>query len=219
MNAGNKSSDQETRARLLETAGRVFAEKGFRAATVREICSAAGANIAAVNYHFGDKSGLHAQAVQYWASIAHRKYPLEIVSKSDSSAEERLRLFVRSFLLRLLDESRPSWHAKLMAREMAEPTPALTKAVNRYYRPVVAQLGDIVREVMGNKFSDSAVSRTVNSILGQCLYYHFARPIILQLTPGQRFDLPEIEQLARHIAEFSLAALKGLPAKKAGRAR
>ena len=55
----------DTRQRLLEAAGEIFAEKGFRAATVREICGRAGANLAAVNYHFGDKERLYVAAVKH----------------------------------------------------------------------------------------------------------------------------------------------------------
>jgi AcrR family transcriptional regulator len=51
-------SHVQTREALLEAAAQVFAELGFRAATVREICQRARANIASVNYHFGDKENL-----------------------------------------------------------------------------------------------------------------------------------------------------------------
>jgi AcrR family transcriptional regulator len=65
----------ETRQRLLEAAGAVFAERGFRATTVREICHRARANLAAVNYHFGDKERLYGAVLQYALRYALQKYP------------------------------------------------------------------------------------------------------------------------------------------------
>ena len=58
------SSPDDPRRRLLETAGQIFAEKGFDGATVREICRRAGVNIAAVNYYFRDKEQLYIEAVK-----------------------------------------------------------------------------------------------------------------------------------------------------------
>ncbi len=51
---------RELRQRLLNTAGEVFAEQGFRAATVRQITERAGVNLAAINYYFSDKAELYA---------------------------------------------------------------------------------------------------------------------------------------------------------------
>jgi TetR/AcrR family transcriptional regulator, regulator of cefoperazone and chloramphenicol sensitivity len=66
MASGDTQIDQlVTRQRLLEAAGEVFADLGFRSATVRDICRRADANIAAVHYHFGDKEQLYAAAVHY----------------------------------------------------------------------------------------------------------------------------------------------------------
>jgi AcrR family transcriptional regulator len=56
--APSTSTVDGTAARLLDAAERIFAEQGIEAASVRAITQAAGANIAAVNYHFGSKQDL-----------------------------------------------------------------------------------------------------------------------------------------------------------------
>src|SRR5260370_972812 len=53
-----------TRAQLLEAAGQVFAEKGVDRATGKEICERAGANTAAINYHFGGMEGLYSAVIE-----------------------------------------------------------------------------------------------------------------------------------------------------------
>ena len=55
---GPETAPGATRLQLIEAAGEVFAEMGFQNATVREICRRAGANVAAVNYHFQSKEAL-----------------------------------------------------------------------------------------------------------------------------------------------------------------
>src|SRR5258705_515061 len=126
MATADPSADHrvETDDRLLQAAGEVFAEFGFRRATVRDICSRAGANVAAVNYHFGDKAGLYAAVVKYGVGAAIQKYPPDMGLPTDkpASAEQRLRAFVRGFLHRILEPGPGAWHGRLMMWGMAEPT-------------------------------------------------------------------------------------------------
>src|SRR5438477_9555252 len=89
-----------TKKRLLEAAGEVFAEHGFRKATVREICKRARANVAAINYHFRDKESLYSAVLKYWSDIAIQKYPPNLGLGEAAPAEERLHAFIRSFLFR-----------------------------------------------------------------------------------------------------------------------
>ena len=104
----------KTRQRLLDAAGEVFAEQGFHKATVREICNRAGANVAAINYHFRDKQGLYTSVLQYAHQCSVDKYPH--YDGSNARVEEQLKVFARSFLLRIFDDGRPAWHGKLMSR-------------------------------------------------------------------------------------------------------
>src|SRR5271165_2202312 len=94
-----------TKARLLEAAGEEFANKGFELARVRTICERAGANLAAVNYHFGDKEALYVEVLRE----AHRcgMEPDDESFDSGLTPALLLRLFIQTFLGRVLSMNRP----------------------------------------------------------------------------------------------------------------
>jgi len=204
------TSSADTRQRLLEAAGEVFAEQGFRSTTVREICQRAKANIAAVNYHFGDKERLYAEVLRYAHRCAMEKYPPEQGLADTAPAAERLEAFIRSFLLRIFDVGSLAWHGKLIAHEMIEPTQALDALVETDIRPRAIQLTAIVRALVRPEVSEAQVYLCAMSIVGQCMFYHHARPLITRLNPAQRFTPADVEALAQHITQFSLSALRHL---------
>src|SRR3990170_6104794 len=90
-----------TESRLLEAAGEIFAEVGYRAATVRQICEKAGANIAAVNYHFGDKEGLYMAVLRSVPDAHAEKYPAAHGLKPGASAAQKLSAYIQSLLHRV----------------------------------------------------------------------------------------------------------------------
>lgn len=200
---------EQTRARLLEAAREVFSQCGFQGATVREICRRADANVAAVNYHFGSKDDLFAEALNFNQLKALQTEN----ATADKCPQKRLRLFVRDFMLMLLDEKNASRQCRMMARELADPTPALDKIVTEAIAPLHEFLGRLVREIVGDKVSETERRRCVYSLLGQCVFYRNSHPVLQRLTPELRYDRAEIEAIALHIADFSLAALL---AKKSG---
>jgi AcrR family transcriptional regulator len=201
-------NDGETRLRLLNAAGRVFAEKGFRAATVREICSVAGANVAAVNYHFGDKERLYLEVLRYSHACAMRKHPPEL--PADRTPEERLRVFITTFLGRVFDGGQPAWHEKLMSREMVEPTRALDELVRQEIQPRYRQLGEVVRGIIGKNADDKLVRHCGQSVISQCVFYYHARPMLQRLDPPMQFDPATVEERAEYIFQFSLAAMRAM---------
>jgi AcrR family transcriptional regulator len=202
-----EATPHETRQRLLEAAGEVFAERGFRAATVRDICQRAKANIAAVNYHFGDKERLYTAVLQYAFGCALQRYPPLLGLDSQASPERRLRAFIHSFMLRCLGEGSPAWLGKLMAREMAEPTHALDILIDDAFRPLFELLMSLLWELLGPQAEATRVRLCADSILGQCLHYRHAYPVFVRFDPALTFDLAQIQRWADHITEFSLAAL------------
>ena len=203
----------ETRQRLLEVAGEVFAEQGFRGATVREICQRAEANVAAVNYHFGGKEGLYGEVLRFAHGCAFAKYPPDMGLEAGASPKQRLHAFVRSFLLRVLDDGQPAWHGKLMVREIADPTGALDAIVRDGIRPHFATLMGVVTDLLGPRLAadPDRVRYAAWSVVGQCLFYFFGQPVIRRLHPAQGLAPEDVDALARHITDFSLAALTHYP--------
>ena len=209
----------ETRRQLLEAAGEVFATVGFRNATVREICRRAGANVAAVNYHFGDKEKLYAEVLRYAQQKAFEKYPLLPGVSADASPTDKLRAFVRSFLLRIFDSEPTAWFGKMMLREMIEPTGALDSLLEERMQPMADQLRGIVAEILGGLPNDEQARLCSLSVVSQCVFYHHCRQVVARLFPEQPLDATAVEPLADHITRFSLAAMKHMPEPKTSKSR
>ena len=212
----NLGDNSDTQKRVLDAAGEVFAEVGYRAATVRQICEKAGANIAAVNYYFGDKEGLYLAVLRSVPDAHAEKYPPQFGLTPDATAAQQLHAYVQSLLQRVFDDGRPGWHVKLVAREMAEPTRALDTLLEDFARPLHRELAGIVRQLLGSETDDNEVRLGTLSILGQCVYYHNARNVLTRLYPEQRYGVEDVARLVDHITEFSLAALRTLARRKSG---
>jgi AcrR family transcriptional regulator len=191
----------------MEAAGKIFAEEGYSKATVRDICRHAGANIAAINYHFGNKKGLYLAVLKHYQEIAFQTYPPDLGIKETQRPEEKLRAFVRSFLMRIMNEGRPAWFGKLLAREFTEPTWAFDIMVKDTIRPSFQLLTGIVAAITGKEIKDRKVLLCSMSVVGQCLYFRHSHQVITRLFPEESFGPKQIEELTEHITLFSLRGL------------
>lgn len=198
--------ETDTRQRLIDAAGEVFAEHGFHAATVRQITERAGVNVAAINYHFRDKMELYATCLR----AAHCK-AMEAAGEwecESEDAEERLHHFIDRMLRRMLNPNRPKWHHALMNREMLEPTGALDELVEQGIRPDCRELEAIVHQLTGGDLPRDRVFMLGFCVVAQCLFYLQNRPIIERLYPKFRNKPPTVEQLTEHIYAFSVTAIR-----------
>jgi AcrR family transcriptional regulator len=198
-----------TKVRLLEAAGEEFAAKGFEAARVRTICERAGANVAAVNYHFGDKEQLYVQAVLN----AHRCGfgTVEESRPDQGSPSEQLREFIHHFLCHVLAINDPDdWRHRLLLREMLHPTSASDVLIREAIRPKFERLTQILR-----RFCSRADERKLHalafSVIGQCLHYKMARAITERLIGADAFAALDLDYLTDHITSFCLAGLGWAP--------
>jgi AcrR family transcriptional regulator len=208
----SKTDGDSTRERILVAAEEVFAEKGFNQATVREILKRADVgNIAAINYHFGDKERLYVETVKN-AHACCNAAPFPAWPEG-TSPEQKLRDFISTLSERMLKPLRVT-AIKVVIREMVDPTIAFAEVVSEYIEPMAAILRGILSEMLPD-VSQERIFMIGNSIVGQGLFYRQNRPIIERLMGKEAVDQLTPEILAAHITEFTLAALRGHSARTA----
>lgn len=204
----------DTRRRVLEAAGEVFAEKGFEKATIREIVERAGANLNAVNYYFRDKQGLYeALFEQAYQNVAQEDQD-EFARMRALPPARRLRGFVRHAIRRFAVRKQTPWQVRLMFREMTEPTGVLDGMTERFIRPHFMELVGIVRDVAGHQIPELAARLCAESIIGQCIHFVHGQAVIEKLIPELECTSDGVEIIEEHITEFSLAAIRKLPCQE-----
>jgi hypothetical protein len=197
-----------TKERLLDAACEIFAEKGFRNATVAEICERAEANIAAVNYHFGDKESLYEAVWRHAFEVTSSTYPIGGSVAGDADVEELLYGYASAILHRIFSEGEAGLFPRLLNQEMAAPTLALDKIAKEALFPQSQQVEKTVKKFFGDPCDEHMLWLGKHSIIGQCAFYNFSRPLREQVMGCGEMTEEGIVRIARHIAKFSLGGLK-----------
>lgn len=194
----------DAKQRLLLAAEEVFADKGFAAATIREITDRANVNVAAINYYFGDKERLYIEAVKYAHACSAKELPLPMPPEGTPPVE-KLKVFIREMATRMTQPTRPS-SLRLMMREMSLPTAAAQEIVREFIQPMAHGLRAIVREMLPDE-SESRVLMVGFSIIGQILFYRQNRPVAELIFGKEPVDAISTDDIANHVTRFTLAAL------------
>ncbi len=196
-----------TRIRLLKAAAAVFAEHGYQDATVRQICARAGANIALVNYHFGDKLELYTEVLRFALQAGPGGTRFDLPSVAFEPAEA-LRRIVGALVDRAFETSdQANLRFRLILNEFVRPSGATARVVDVVMRPVYERLREIVGAILGLPVNHQKTRLCVHSILGQVAHFAHARPMMALLWPEMTMTPAQRELVTEHIAAFSLAYL------------
>lgn len=203
---GTRADGEQTRSRILEAAGPLFAAHGYAETTSKAIAEQAGVDLASINYHFGSRSGLY-QAVL--AEAHGRVIKLEALRRlADSSLPpaDKLRRLIETLIDTALSDG--VWHARILARELLAPSSHLKVLLDIEVQPKLAIVARILSEVTGIPLGDPALLRCMVSI---------AAPGLMLLVAGN--GLPGPAQLVRqmprdeilaHMHRFALAGLEAV---------
>jgi AcrR family transcriptional regulator len=215
---GATRTDRETRDRLLHASEQLFATRGFKDVTVRDIARAARANVAAVNYHFGDKMGLYREVLQVAIDAIRETNEAGRRAAEGHPPAEKLRRYLSVFLRRVLNPEYETVH-RLIQREIDHPTPAMDALVEQAARPRLEFLSAVVAELMDCNPDDPRVLRCVGSTLAQTIIWARKNPIAERLGFVFKPTPENIEVAARHIADFSIAGIRAVAAQRISPAR
>lgn len=198
-----------TREKLLNAASDVFVEKGFRDATVAEICHHAGANISAVNYYFGSKEALYQEAWRHSFAESIAAHPQDGGVSDRAPAAERLRGQVKALIERIADESSKDFFISQM--EFANPTGLLREVMKSELIPLRRKTLSLVRDLLGPEATDDQVALCETCIIGMCIH-----PLLMQRA-RKRLKLPEmpavihdLEMYVDHVMKFALAGIEAI---------
>lgn len=204
-----RQRDRETRERLLKAAGQLFADRGFKKVTVRDICRAARANVAAVNYHFGDKTGLYREVLQLAIETMRATNDAARAAGDGLAPHDRLRQYIKVSLCRAMSSGNVTWISRLVHRELSDPTPSLDAIVDQALRPRIDDLGQMVADILGCDVDDGRVSQCVASIHAQWMLF-VPNPIASRARAKLQLRSDDATALAEHITTFSLGGIRAL---------
>lgn len=199
---------KDTKKRLYVAGIKVFADKGYRDATVREICKKAeAANINAVNYYFGSKKNLYREILE------------DIFSKYDrfdqddwdrKTPHEQLKSMIANFCTMLYKNNAfTSDITSIFVSEMTQPSPFIEELVDTYNRPRINRHLKMFHTLLGEDATDDMARDCLVSVAGQLLYYSFAWPVFSRLFPDYSAD-ERYDQWVDHVYNFSLGGIEAV---------
>jgi AcrR family transcriptional regulator len=177
-----RADGEAARERLLHAALNLFAHQGFAKTSTREIAEAAGTNLAAIKYYFGDKAGLY-RAVFF----EQQSKPEEEIRRYGNEAmglRDALRGFYLGFLEPLKQGELTTLCMKLHMREMLEPTGLWAEEIDQGIRPMHEALVKVLCRHVGVDQPDDEIQRLAVCVTALGVHLHVGRDVTDALAPS-----------------------------------
>ena len=200
---------KDTRAALLEAATRLFLAHGFESVSIRQITLACGSNVASVNYHFSDKTGLYREVLANLLDrITDEKLALlERLTRQEPAAtlEEILSAYIRSFFDAHLASPDSDRVMQTIYREMGPDALTGDLVATRLILPINQAFKELILKARP-ELGEKKASFCVSSITGQVLHFIRSREILRSIH-GPEQNRTFTEDVIEHITQFSLQGL------------
>ncbi len=204
--------DSGARDRLLGAGLRLFADRGFKATSVRELAREAEVNVAAISYHFGDKAALYRAIFSTTVREQPGDRSIDLLSMP---LDQAMQVFYRDFLEPLKHDENARLMMKLHYRELFEPTGAWQQVVEQEIRPQFKVLCQLLQRALGLSRVDRDVHRAALAMVGMAVHLFTCQNEVRTLAPGVLGASRSIDVLAERMAGYACAIVEGERARRA----
>jgi len=200
-----KGKDVLAKDRILDRAEELFAQNGYFAVSVRQITAAAECNLAAVNYHFGNKENLYLEVFRLrWIPRAQRTQDafIENLSRKKSlSLRHIVHSLATAFIKGPLTDDERERHHQLIARELAKPIGGLDIVADHFHQPFFSELKDLLKQCLPRGQNEQDLMLKLLSVFSMLTFFNFARELVTTTTDCE-YDQAFKSRLVNHIADF-----------------
>jgi AcrR family transcriptional regulator len=153
-----QAQGEETRATLLRTGARLFAQNGYNGVSMRTLAAEAGVNLATVSYHFGGKAGLYEAIIREIISVRDQIFPpveavrarLAEAGRTPGKKGEVVDWFMGSLIDGLLVRTDYVWGVVIISRELVHPTEIYPRLETAFFIPNLESLSVLVEGTAAN---------------------------------------------------------------------
>jgi len=206
-----RSDGEDTRARLLRAALRLFAEKGFAQASVRAIAEAAGTNVAAIAYHFGDKAQLY--TATFYEPFGSASELIPVFADPALDLAGALGHYFAGFLEPLKHDDLVTQSLRLHVREMLDPTHVWPGLIERECRAPHLALVQVLCRHLGVAEADDDLHRLAFSLAGLVMQLWTQRDPLLAVAP-QLSGPQAVDRWVERFTDYALAMVRGEAARR-----
>jgi TetR/AcrR family transcriptional regulator, regulator of cefoperazone and chloramphenicol sensitivity len=211
------------RVRLLAAALDIFGDQGPRGATVRDIASAAGQNVAAIAYYFGSKEALYNEIIEgvvleLRGRVGDVLEEIQALRESGPAspreARRLLQKFFRTVYLRLLSRNEAVAIGRIIVREQLTPSASFEILYAKGFRALHEALCYLVGVILDLGADDPETIIRTHMVMGQIYFFTMTREAILRRMGWTDLEGEKAEWVAGLLAEHIDALLDGLTRQK-----
>lgn len=210
---GGSDKGAQVRELLIAHATRIFAARGYAGATTREICAAAGVNIAAIHYYFGDKAGLYRAVLSRPVRLIAEEF-----GRFDDPAlsfRQAIRQLLAPLVRMAIDEREEDRQVlQLHLRELLEPSAVFREVVSQHIAPLHQALASLLARHCGLRGPDAEIHRLAFAVGALANDYYLSREFMRLLAPGILKGPRASERILDRLVDYGAALLEQEQARR-----